>query len=261
LTLLDAAITFIPSGKFSLTGGQFKIPFSRESLQSGKDIDLVERAWFLDRFRPPNGRDIGLKLTYLPADSIAIEAGVYNGNGKANTRDTNDQKLWSGRISGSLRLGDFIIEPEAAAIFAPSEDACDAPFETALRLANPGFSLYDKFEKHWGAAVFYGRSSLKYEYMQGRFSPQDPSIRSILADGMYLQLGYHLAGNIEGFLRAENFDEDTRSTTSGDVEWITAGLLLHRYKNLRYKLNYTWRNEAVNSVDDDRLAVEAVVTY
>ena len=258
-TLLDAAITYRMSPRWQATFGQFKLPFSRESLQSGSALDLLERSWFLDRFRPANARDVGIKLTYAPHDRFRLETGAFHGNGK-NATDSNDQKLWIARASGALKLGSVRLEPEAAYIYAPSEDDGAGPLEQSL-LNTAGFGPYDKLQKQWGVAAFTGMYSIKYEYMQGRFSPQSPTVLPVLADGYHVQLGAQISPRLDSFLRFERFDENRLTTTAGDTEWVTLGLGWQAEKNLRYKLNYTWKKEAAASTDNNRLGLEILTKF
>ncbi|MFH1537553.1 MAG: porin [bacterium] len=257
--LLDAVLSYGLSPELKFTAGQFKIPLSRESLQSGKDLDLMERAWFLDQFRHANARDVGLKLAYRPHHDLNLEIGTFNGTGK-NTTDTNDQPIWVGRLSGKLKSGRLRIEPEIAYLHAPSEDGANPPIEQSLR-NTAGFAPYDKQVKQWGLAAFHSDFSLKYEYIQGRFKPQNSLLNAVIADGMYVQLGAALSERCTGFLRFENYDPDLKTTTSTDTEWTTLGLKFDKHKNLNYKLNYAWRKEAVTSDDNDRFGLEMVMEY
>jgi hypothetical protein len=257
--LLDASITLKYSPNLSLTAGQFKAPFSRESIVSSSATDLMELAWFIDQFRAANGNELGLKVEYKPSDRFTWETGLFNGNGK-NTTDSNDQKVMINRVSGKVRIGKLAIEPEFAYITAPGEDGGAAPLDVALR-ATAGFAPYNKLAKQWGAAAFLGDWSLKYEYMQDRFSPTGGAVRPVIADGDYLQLGYAHSKKLTSFLRFENYDENQNTTTVGDVTWYTYGLNLKRSKNVNYKLNYTVRKEAVSSDDNNRLGLEILTTF
>ncbi|MEW6202684.1 MAG: porin [bacterium] len=258
-TLLESSVTYKLSPELALVGGQFKVPISRESIASGRDLDLLERASFIDQFRFTNGYDQGFKLTWNPDPDLMLEVGAFNGTGK-NTTDSNDQKSWVSRLSGTVNIGSLRIEPEIAYLRAPSEDAANPLIEQSLR-STPGFAPYDKSLKQWGLAAFHSTLSIKHEYIQGRFQPKNSVLRSVIADGMFIQLGAALSQKCDGFLRFETFDRDLNTTTNTDTQWTTIGLKIQKYKNLRYKLNYTWKKEVVSSDDNDVLGMEMILLY
>ncbi len=103
----------------TVTGGQFKVPFSQEETCSSRFIDFAERS-ILNRFTP--SRDNGLMFSgNLAEKKFEWALMVFNGAG-ANTADPSDEEGLAGRLmvtpfkgSGSvvdqLRLGfDFTIE-------------------------------------------------------------------------------------------------------------------------------------------------------
>ena len=61
--LLDASITWKPTGVFKVTGGQFKMPFSTESLAADNLEIPIERARAIDTLVP--GRDTGVQARDL----------------------------------------------------------------------------------------------------------------------------------------------------------------------------------------------------
>jgi phosphate-selective porin len=86
--LMDAALTWKFSRSLRVTGGQFKIPFSAESLISSKLIIPIARARAVDALVPGRdtgvkGRDLGLELAgafYQPKGPlIEYAAGVFRG--------------------------------------------------------------------------------------------------------------------------------------------------------------------------------------
>jgi hypothetical protein len=109
--LKDAEASFIDTWtpfNFKLTGGQFKVPFGYEVLQSSGDREMPERARFIRVFFP-NERDRGLRLQ-ATRDWFRFSGAVVNGNfiqdGTANgvyaNTDPNGWKDVIGRVGGDF---------------------------------------------------------------------------------------------------------------------------------------------------------------
>ncbi|MBI3269818.1 MAG: hypothetical protein HYZ53_12405 [Planctomycetes bacterium] len=76
--------------------GQLKEPFSLQQLTSARFIDFVERSP-MDLLTP--GRDLGVQLAGKCWDGrIEYALGFFNGNGKNNAADANDDKDLAARI-------------------------------------------------------------------------------------------------------------------------------------------------------------------
>jgi phosphate-selective porin OprO/OprP len=110
--LLDGYTTYKIADYLKVTAGQFKIPFSIESLTSDSQLELLDRsqveeslnARSKDVLGNQNGRDIGAQISgsflkyngnYLFDYSLAI----LNGNGYDKTADNNKNKDLSGRLT------------------------------------------------------------------------------------------------------------------------------------------------------------------
>jgi phosphate-selective porin len=99
--LLDAQIDWTLAKTAVVRFGQFKIPFSLESLTSSADLDTIDRSQVVNKIGPgwdigANGRDIGLVLTGQ-ASVFEYAVGTFNGAG-INKADTNDHKDFSARL-------------------------------------------------------------------------------------------------------------------------------------------------------------------
>lgn len=260
--LLDALITYKISPKYMLTMGQFKLPISRESLQSANTLDFMERASFIDQFRPANARDIGVMLDAKISKKWNFALGAFNGNGK-NTTDSNDQPMWASRINGTFPVGKVTIEPEMAYIHAPSEKGSatrSAPIEIS-NLSTASFAPFDKGEKQWGMAAFYGGYNFKYEYLMGRFKPKSSAVSTVIADGESFTLNKKLSKRFAGHMRTETYDPNLRTTTASDINWTTLGLSFDPQKSIRYDLNYVWKKEAAGSDKNNLLGLQLIVNY
>ncbi len=104
-TLLDGWFTWKRIPELNLRVGQFKQPFSEETLRSAISGDFVENSP-MSRLAP--GRDLGLQLGGETWEKrLEYQIGVFNGNGTSGA-DSNDDKDLAARL---------ILKP-----FAPSDD-------------------------------------------------------------------------------------------------------------------------------------------
>lgn len=102
--LQDAFITAGAPKRLQLTAGQFKIPLSREGLESSATLDTIERSLFLsDRARGGaygDIRDVGLALRRTVNDRYDVMLGVFNGTGEShNDVDRNERKSVIARVA------------------------------------------------------------------------------------------------------------------------------------------------------------------
>ena len=99
--LLDAQIDWTLAKAASVRFGQFKIPFSLESITSSAELDTIDRSQVVNKIAPgwdigASGRDIGFVLAGQ-ASVFEYAIGAFNGAG-LNKADTNDHKDISARL-------------------------------------------------------------------------------------------------------------------------------------------------------------------
>jgi len=110
--LLDAYTTYKIADYLKVTAGQFKVPFSYESLVSDADLEFIDRTQVVnalagrstDVIGNQNGRDIGGELTGSFAklnDHYLFDYyfAVVNGAGYDVTTDNNNHKDIAGRLA------------------------------------------------------------------------------------------------------------------------------------------------------------------
>ena len=105
--LLDARLDFKPLPQFGVSIGQFKIPFSTESITSDNLLPFIERSTVVNSFAPGRdngsiGRDIGLQfsgkvLHGKNVDRLEYFVALFNGNG-INVKDDNHYKDTAARV-------------------------------------------------------------------------------------------------------------------------------------------------------------------
>jgi phosphate-selective porin OprO/OprP len=99
--LLDAMIDLSLFNQGLLRLGQFKVPFSQESLTAASDHDTISLPRSVLSFSPgrdinASGRDIGAYIL-VRTSRLDLYAGLFNGAG-INKADTNKEKDLAGRV-------------------------------------------------------------------------------------------------------------------------------------------------------------------
>jgi phosphate-selective porin OprO and OprP len=106
-SLLDAYFQLNLHSAAKLTLGQFKVPFSQESLRGANDLLTVERSQVVNSLVPgrdngSNGRDIGATIggSYNFTESTGVDyaVGVFNGAG-IDRKDDNNRKDVAARLA------------------------------------------------------------------------------------------------------------------------------------------------------------------
>ncbi len=110
--LLDAYTTYKIADYLKFTAGQFKVPFSLESLIADSQLDFIDRSQVVnalagratDVIGNQNGRDIGIQVngSFAKIDNRYLfdyTFGVFNGAGYDVTTDNNNHKDIAGRLS------------------------------------------------------------------------------------------------------------------------------------------------------------------
>ena len=229
--LQDAFITVGSPAKLQLTAGQFKLPLSREGLESSAALDTVERSLFMsDRTRAGSYgdiRDVGVSLRRSVADRYEVSLGLFNAVGESqNDVDRNERKALAGRVAVPI-----------AAV-------------NGLRLGASGAwgggSGADRRDRA-GVDVLYtrGRWKFKGEAMAGRDGAVDRF-------GAYAHVGARVSQRLELVARADQWDPDTASdrdqATALERDYILGGNITLA-PALRLQANFvhkTWESDAVS---------------
>jgi hypothetical protein len=91
--LQDALVSYRLSPSVAIDAGQFKLPLSREGIQSSASLETIERAQFASAVgKFADVRDLGVRARGL-VGPLGWHAGVFNGLGESfNRSDDNAQK-------------------------------------------------------------------------------------------------------------------------------------------------------------------------
>ncbi len=209
-TLLDARFDWKPSPYANFTVGQFKIPFSQESLVSARDLLTVERTAVGNSLVPgrengSNGRDIGAQIEgnlFQRGDRplVSYSLGIFNGAG-INRADDNRRK----DVAGRLALSPF----KGLTLAGDYYDGARGANRTSRDRADLELSFVR------------GRAKLLGEYIWGH----DGTTRK---QGWYALGAYRFVPKLEGVFRFDTYNPDLStpnkrtSTYLGGLNWRVA---------------------------------------
>ncbi|MDB5145888.1 MAG: hypothetical protein JWQ66_4601 [Mucilaginibacter sp.] len=213
--LLDAYTSYKIADYLKFTAGQFKIPFSYESLTSDSQLEFIDRSQVIealagrskDVIGNQNGRDIGVQISgsfaklnnhYL----FDYTFGVFNGAGYDVTTDNNNHKDIVAR---------FGIHPIKGLDFGGSlYSGEDIPLATT-KVPNPVTQARNRygFDGHY----VIGALSVAAEYAHGTDG-------SILRDGWYAQAGYFILPKLQLEAKYDTYDPNKVITTDRSTIYI-----------------------------------------
>jgi len=230
--LIDAYVSYKPAEFFKFSAGQFKIPFSGESLTSDAVLDFIDRSQVVealagrskDVIGNQQGRDIGVQISgnlfktndrYLFDYTLAI----LNGAGYDVTTDNNGFKDFAGRLGfhpvKGLDLGTDLYSGEGIP-------------------AVPAGGTKSQYRARYGFDGRYviGPLSFAAEYDHGT----DAAIKK---DGWFVQAGYAIIPQVQVVARYDTFDPNKAIGT--DRATIYAG-------GLNFTFN-KWTKLAIDYLD------------
>ncbi len=239
---------------FSLTVGQFLIPFSLENLTSTNKLDMIDRSQVVealvarskDVIGNQNGHDIGiqasgsiLKIKGVPV--VEYRIGVFNGSG-INVADTaNNEKDISGRL-----------------IFTPIKGfSFGGGFYKGMDKAiKPDVAGQSQTRNRFGGEFSYvtTRFSFKGEYIAGKDGKTDRA-------GWYLQTGYFLIPQkLQVLGKYDTYDPDTSTANNISTNYIF-GANYNFTSWSRLQAFYTLRQEEGIAVDNNYFTVQYQIGF
>jgi len=230
--LVDAYTSYRFADYLRFQVGQFKIPFSLESLTSDGQLEFIDRSQVVealagrskDVIGNQQGRDIGAQISgsFVKVDDRYLfdyTFGVFNGAGYDVTTDNNDRKDWAGRFGihpiKNLDLGADIYEGKGI----------------------PTGGTKDQARNRYGFDGRYviGALSLNAEYDHGT----DAAIQK---DGWFAQAGYFVIPQIQVVARYDTYDPNKLITTDR-AKIYTGGVNFFFNKWTKLSVDYLDRRE------------------
>jgi hypothetical protein len=239
---------------FSVTAGQFKIPFSMENLTSSNKLEMIDRSQVVealvarskDVIGNQNGRDIGIQaagtfLKVMGKPVIEYRIGLFNGSG-INVADTaNNGKDISGRL---------IFTPVTGLSFG---GGFYKGWDKAIKPDVPGTS---QTRNRFGAEFSYviSQFSLKGEYIAGKDGKTKRS-------GWYVQTGYFVKPQkLQVLAKYDVYDLNTSTPNNISTNYVF-GANYNFNAWSRIQAFYTIRQEEGPAVKNDFLSLQYQIGF
>ncbi len=249
--LLDAYTTYRIADFLKITAGQFKVPYSLESLISDSQLDFIDRSQVVnalagrqtDVIGNQNGRDIGAQISgsFVKIDKRYLfdyTLGVFNGAGYDVTTDNNGHKDIVGRLSVHP-IENLVV----SANFYDGQGYYGSPAKNNVR--NRGGV---------DARYVVGPLAFQAEYDKGT----DGTIKR---DGYYVQGTWFVIGR-KLQLAAKYDTYDANKAIATDRTWIyTGGVNYFFNKWARLTLDYLGRTEEVKQVPNNIFEAQLQLTF
>ncbi|HEY4323307.1 MAG TPA: porin [Mucilaginibacter sp.] len=250
--LLDAYSAYKIASFLKFTAGQFKVPFSIESLIADSQLEFIDRSQVAnalvgrqgDVIGNQNGRDLGIQIngSFLKIDGRYLfdyTLGVFNGAGYDVTTDNNNHKDIVGRLSVHP-INNLVV----SANFYDGQGYYGTPAKNQLR--NRGGV---------DARYVIGSLSLQAEYDKGT----DGTIKR---DGWYGQVGYFvIPKKLQLAAKYDTYDPNKKIATDR-TEIYTAAATYYFNTWARFSINYLDRHEETPSqIKNNILEAQLQLTF
>src|SRR5438093_9598178 len=106
---------------WTATIGQSKTPLSAEFLRPSTALELPERSMAVDSLSP--NRDVGVKLEWNTAGAVALQGGVFDGDGVNHAANRDKRFLYRGRAVVRAAKGAYLGVSARANAATPTWDA------------------------------------------------------------------------------------------------------------------------------------------
>ncbi len=184
-------------GRWVATVGQSKTPLSLEFIRSSTVLELPERAMAVDSLAP--NRDVGVKAEWGATPPIALQAGIFNGDGINRAANRDRRFLYVGRAA---------VKPV-----------------TGLQLGFAGAGKPDT--ETWGGEVVVERRrvAVRAEYLSRHRKTADVTTRGWYALAAYEVIArrLQLVGRVQGFDPSDAAGADRVTGYTAAAQYFWAG--------------------------------------
>ncbi len=206
------------------TIGQSKTPLSAEFIRSSTAFELPERSMAVDSLSP--NRDVGVKLEWNTAGALALQGGVFNGDGVNHAANRDKRFLYVGRAVVRAAKGAWLGVSAAA---------------------KPDTTTWDA--EGW---VERGRLALRGEFLARHRSSADVTTLGWYALGAYgvVPKRLQLVGRVQQFDPNDRAGANRITGYSGAAQYFFSG------DDLKLQLEYTVFDEQGPAVSNNRVIVQ-----
>ena len=209
---------------WTATIGQSKTPLSVEFIRSSTVLELPERSMVVDSLSP--NRDVGVKLEWNTAGTLALQGGVFNGDGTNRAANRDKRFLYVGRAVVRAAKGAYLGVSAAA---KPDTTTWDAE-----------------------AWVERGRVAVR-----GEFLARHRSVAALTTLGWYALGAYgvvpkrfQLVGRVQQFDPNDRVGANRITGYTGAAQYFVSG------DDLKLQLEYTVFDEQGPAVSNNRVVVQ-----
>ncbi|MGD9159035.1 MAG: porin [Desulfobacteraceae bacterium] len=254
--------------------GQYKVPFDREFLDGGFNLQLIERSIASSEFSLQ--RDIGLQISGKKIlDSFDYSVGFFNGSG-ANQNNVDNDYMYVGRLVwspfASYPYSESAVDNPSSPVFSLAVAGAYIPglepgerATLAGKLGNTSIVPVESDVTQWTADLAYkcGGFSLMSGYHYRNIDPKDiTSFGEQDAWGFYIQSGFFLIPkHFEIAGRYAYIDPDNPEKISdNEKSELTMGLNYYlNGHNVKTGINYSLFSTDKQSGDEDEHVITTSV--
>ncbi len=240
--LLDARFSYTHTPGLTLSAGQFKAPFTEETLRSATRLDLI------DRSRTDGilglGRQTGVQVSgQATSGRIGYSAGAFNGNG-INRANDNNSFLTVGRVWVKPKIESGTLTAGVAAAFS-EDDGADFTGNKVLLTAD--------------ARLETGPWSVSGAVLRGDFDPDNDALDDRQPVGGHVTAGYALVpGRHAAHIRWDVIDRDDGDETSDN---ILLGYTFFPTSVTKFQINYIIPADSGSEFGDHRVHFNAQIAF
>jgi len=209
------------------TVGQFRVPFSLESLLSSTILETTERSRIVNAAK----RDIGAQAEWRIPDRLALQVAMVNGEGPNRATNPDNRMAYYAR-----------------AVVTP------------LKLLDVGaaFEGYSDSTGVDGQAIYRGhRWTARAEYIREHNRRTD-----IYASGWYALAAYRLVpAHVQAVVRVQQFDPNDQVTTDRSTGYLLGVQYFMRDDNFKLMADYEVFREQAAQLNNNRGVVQMQVRW